>query len=252
MRGRTRMRRVSWSGGKFAQTLPVGLGVRPYPHAAGQRQDGGMATGLRVLVADDHPIVRGGLVALLGTLDGIEVVGEAADGEDAVREAVLTRPDAVIIDLRMPRLDGIRATQRITSDLPGTAVLVLTMFDDDDLVADALEAGARGYLLKGATGEEIERALRAVASGSSVLAPGLFEQILERRRAVADPFPTLTAREREVLHLIAAGRSNGTIAQTLGIADKTVGNHVSAIFLKLAVATRAEAIVRAREAGYGT
>ncbi|MCB0910656.1 MAG: response regulator transcription factor [Propionibacteriaceae bacterium] len=213
-----------------------------------------MAGPIRVLVADDHPIVRGGLVALLGTLADVEVVGEAADGAAAVREALLSRPDVVILDLRMPVLDGVGAARRIARDLPDTAVLVLTMFDEDDLVADALAAGARGYLLKGAEPEEIERAIRGVAGGSAVLAPQIADHVLGRvaRAPVTDPFPDLTAREREVLHLIAEGASNPEVAHRLSIAPKTVGNHVSAIFLKLGVATRAEAIVRARNAGYGT
>jgi DNA-binding NarL/FixJ family response regulator len=213
-----------------------------------------MTSPIRVLVADDHPIVRGGLVALLGTLEGIEVVGEASDGADAVREALLCRPDVVVLDLRMPRLDGVEAARRIVRDLPGTAVLVLTMFDEDELVADALSAGARGYLLKGAEPEEIERAVRAVAAGAAILAPQVAAHVLHRaaRPPAQMAFPELTPRERDVLRLIASGRANGEIAPALGIAPKTVGNHVSAIFLKLGVATRAEAIVRARDAGFGS
>ncbi|NNC13250.1 response regulator transcription factor [Planctomonas sp. JC2975] len=219
---------------------------------------------MRVLVADDHPVVRAGLVALLGTLEGVEVVGEAADGAGAVRETVLSRPEVVILDLRMPGVDGIEAARRIRRDAPGTAILVLTMFDDDDLVADVLSAGANGYLLKGAEPEEIERAVRTVATGATILAAPVAGAALAgaglsgsglssaRRGRRADPFPALTARERQVLDLIAAGRSNGDISDRLGIAGKTVGNHVSAIFLKLGVATRSEAIVLARDGGYGS
>ena len=206
-----------------------------------------------VVLVDDHPVVRAGLTALLRTTGTIEVVGEASDGAEAVREALLSRPDVVVLDLRMPNVDGVEAARRIGRDLPGTAVLVLTMFDEDDLVADALAAGARGYLLKGAEPEEIERALRTVAGGSAVLAPRIAEHVLGRvtRRPAGESLPELTAREHDVLTLIAQGASNAAIAQGLGIAAKTVGNHVSSIFLKLGVATRAEAIVRAREAGYG-
>lgn len=211
-----------------------------------------MTQGIRVLVADDHPVVRGGLAALLGTLDGLQVVAEAADGEAAVREALLGRPDVAVLDLRMPRLDGIEATRRLRAALPQTAVLVLTMFDDDDLVADALDAGARGYLLKGAEPEEIERAVRAVAAGSAILAPEIATRALQRQAGRTEPFPTLTAREREVLDQIARGLSNPVIAERLGVAVKTVGNHISAIFLKLGIATRAEAIVLARDAGLGS
>lgn len=230
------------------------MGVSPYARLLPAGKNVAMPAPIRVLVADDHPIVRGGLVALLGTLDGIEVVGEASDGAIAVREALLARPDVVVLDLRMPNLDGVEAARRIRRDLPGTAVLVLTMFDEDELVADALAAGARGYLLKGAEPEEIERAVRTVAGGAAVLAPRVAEQVLRQAAptASAEAFPGLTGREREVLQLIAQGASNTVIAQRLGIAAKTVGNHISAVFLKLGVATRAEAIVKARSAGYGS
>lgn len=212
-----------------------------------------MTAAIRVLVADDHPIVRGGLVALLGTMTGIEVVAQVGDGEAAVREAVLTEPDLAILDLRMPGLNGVQVTRQLARTAPSTAVLVLTMFDEHDLVADALAAGARGYLLKGAEPDEIERAVRAVASGAAILAPEVADALARPARpATSDPFPSLTTREREVLQLIAAGVGNAQIAQRLGIAGKTVGNHVSAIFAKLGVATRAEAIVRARAAGFGS
>ncbi|MDN5725995.1 MAG: response regulator transcription factor [Propionibacteriales bacterium] len=212
-----------------------------------------MGPPIRVLVADDHPIVRGGLIALLGTLVDIEVVGEAEDGASAVREALLSRPDVAVLDLRMPIMDGVQATRKIRAALPGTAVLVLTMFDEDELVADALAAGAQGYLLKGADPGDIERALRTVASGAAVFSPQVARQLLARVRATGtEPFPELTTREREVLELIATGLSNNEIGSQLHIAAKTVGNHISAIFLKLGVVSRAEAIVRARRAGYGS
>ncbi|MGB4778937.1 response regulator [Microbacterium sp.] len=207
----------------------------------------------RIVLADDHPVVRSGLVALLETLPGIEVVGQAGDGEAAVREVALTRPDVVVMDLRMPRLDGVEATRRIVADYPDVAVLVLTMFDEDALVADALAAGARGYLLKGAEQHEIERAIRAVAAGGAIFSRDVASRVLRRvtPEPTARPLPQLTPRERDVADLIAAGLSNTAISERLTLAPKTVGNHVSAIFLKLGVATRAEAIVRAREAGMG-
>lgn len=231
------------------------VGARPYGEAHSGRDNGSVtADPIRVLIADDHPVVRGGLVALLATLDGIEVVGEAADGAAVVREAVILRPDVVVLDLRMPGQDGIHAARDLAQAIPGTAVLVLSMFDDDDLVTDAIAAGARGYLLKGAEPHEIEHAIRLVASGVAVFAPQVVPAVLgtARRRTAAEPFPDLTAREREVLDRIARGLSNGEIAGGLQIATKTVSNHVSAIFWKLGVSTRAEAIVRARGEGLGS
>ncbi|MCU1688650.1 MAG: LuxR family transcriptional regulator [Pseudonocardiales bacterium] len=209
---------------------------------------------IRVLIADDHPVVRNGLSALIGTLPGCEVVAEAADGEAAVREAHLVHPDVVIMDVQMPVLDGIEATRRISAALPDVAVLMLTMFEDDDTVFAAMRAGARGFLLKGAEQGEIERALRAVVSGEAIFGPGVASRVLrffaQPVRAEA-PFPELTAREREVLDLIASGSRNSAIAHALGLSPKTVGNHVSSIFAKLAVADRSAAIVRAREGGLG-
>lgn len=208
---------------------------------------------IRVLLADDHPVVRGGLVALLDTLDAIEVVGQAGDGAAALREVALTRPDVVVMDLRMPLVDGVEATRRILAGFPGTAILVLTMFDEDALIADALAAGARGYLLKGAGQEEIERAIRSVAAGDAIFSREIADRVLHRATAPAQrALPQLTDRERQITDLLAAGLPNAVIAERLGIAPKTVGNHISAIFLKLGVATRAEAIVLAREAGLGS
>jgi len=208
---------------------------------------------VRVLVADDHPIVRGGLIALLDTLDGLEVVGQVGTGREAVKAAVTHRPDVVVMDLRMPDLDGVEATRQIRQQAPRVAVLVLTMFDEDALVEGALAAGARGYLLKGAESTEIERAIRTVASGDTVLSRSIAEHVLGRVASVpASTSLGLTPREREVLDLIARGLGNATIAARLHLSPKTVGNHISAIFTKLGVVTRAEAIVRAREAGLGT
>ncbi|WP_187120116.1 response regulator [Actinomyces polynesiensis] len=209
---------------------------------------------IRVLVADDHPVVRGGLVALLSTLDGVEIVGAVGDGHAAVREAMLTAPDVVVLDLRMPGLDGVEATARILADRPDVGILVLTMFDEDESVSDALAAGARGYLLKGAEGEDIERAIRAIASGAAILSPEIASRVLGRaaRPPAEASLPQLAPRERDVVELLARGRPNPVIARELGIAVKTVENHVSSVLVKLGVATRGEAIVRAREAGFGT
>jgi len=208
---------------------------------------------IRVLLADDHPVVRGGLAALLASLPGVSVVGQAGTGRAAVSETALTRPDVVIMDLRMPELDGVEATRQIVRSHPEVAVLVLTMFDEDSMVSEALQAGARGYLVKGAEQEEIERAIRTVAAGGVVVSSEVAAALLGRlsRPAAALPFPQLTDREREVLDRMASGAGNATIAAALGLAPKTVGNHISSVFAKLAVGTRAQAIVLARDAGLG-
>jgi DNA-binding NarL/FixJ family response regulator len=214
-----------------------------------------MTEAVRVVVADDHPIVRDGLRALFASVPDIELIGEAASGREAVRAAVTLRPDVLVMDLRMPDLDGVAATREIARAAPGVAVLVLTMFDDDASVFAAMRAGGRGYLVKGASQDDISRAIAAVANGGAVFGPGVARRVLDFFTAPArpadEPFPHLTAREREVLDLIAAGLSNAAIAERLGVAAKTVGNHISAIFNKLQVPTRAEAIVRARDAGLG-
>jgi DNA-binding NarL/FixJ family response regulator len=209
---------------------------------------------IRVVLVDDHPVVLGGLRALLGSLPGFEVVGEAMDGEAGVREVVLTRPDVVLMDIRMPGIDGLEATRRIREAVSGVAVLVLTMFDDDDTVFGAMRAGAQGYLLKGAAQDEIDRAIRAVVAGEAIFSPGVAQRVLGYFAApppVADPFPGLTAREREVLDLVAAGVRNQEIADRLFLSPKTVANHISSIFVKLEVADRSAAIVRARQGGLG-
>ena len=210
---------------------------------------------LRIVIADDHPIVRDGLSALLSSVPGFTVVGQAGNGRLAVREVLLTRPDVVLLDLGMPELDGFEATRQIVRASPGVAVLVLTMHDDDDSVFAAMRAGARGYLLKGAEQEEIIGAIRAVAAGEVIFGPGAATRVLKLLsggpREARRPFPELTDRELGILDLIAAGLSNAAIAQRLSIAPKTVANHASGIFTKLAVAGRSEAIVRARDAGLG-
>jgi DNA-binding NarL/FixJ family response regulator len=212
---------------------------------------------LRILLADDHPVFRSGLRLLLAAeADGAaEVVGEATNGAEAVERARELQPDVVVMDLQMPELNGIEATARIVAESPHIGVLVLTMFEDDDSVFAAMRAGARGYLLKGADQAEIVRAIRAVGSGEAIFGPRIARRVIDyfaTERPAAVPFPELTAREREVLELIAQGRSNLDITRTLVLSPKTVRNHVSNIFTKLQVADRAQAIVRAREAGLGT
>lgn len=211
---------------------------------------------VRVVVADDHPIVRSGLSALLSTLDGFDVVGLAADGNQAIKECVLHNPDVLILDLQMPGLDGLSATRQVLRAAPTVAVLILTMHDDDHSVFAAMRAGARGYLVKGAEQDEIARAVRAVAAGEAIFGPAIARRLIDFFSApptptVAAPFPELTARERDILDLLAAGLSNAAIADRLGLATKTVANNVSAVFAKLQVADRAQAIVRARDAGLG-
>ncbi len=209
---------------------------------------------IRVLVADDHPVMRQGLAALLGSLPGIEVVGQAADGRAAVREAVLSRPDVVLLDLQMPGADGFTTLRELGRCVPSAAVCVLTMFDDDDSLFAAVRAGARGYLLKGAEQEEIERAVRSVAAGEAVFGAAVSQRVLAQLAAPAPaqrPFPQLTARELEVLDLLAAGLGPREIGARLGIAGKTVSNVVSSILVKLQLLDRAQAAGLAREAGLG-
>jgi DNA-binding NarL/FixJ family response regulator len=213
---------------------------------------------LRIVLADDHPVVRGGLRALLASLEGFEVVGEAADGEEAVREVQLTKPDVVLMDVRMPGVDGVEAARRIRTATPGTAVLMLTMYDDDATVFTAMQAGARGYLLKGAEQDEIVAAIRAVASGQAIFGPGVAARVLGYFSAPpavaaheAAPFPELTERERDILDLLAAGRRTASIADEMHLSPKTVSNHLTSVFAKLEVADRAAAIIRAREGGLG-
>ena len=212
---------------------------------------------IRVVVADDQTAVREGLALLLDLLDDVTVVGSAADGDEAIRLVAEHRPDVVLMDLRMPGVGGIEATARIANERPETAVVVLTMSDDDDSVFAALRAGARGYLLKEADADDILRAVRSVASGEAVFGPRIADRVIAffsqagLRGSAATPFPALTDREREVLDLVARGCDNPTIARRLFLSEKTVRNHVSACLTKLQVASRAEAVAMARDAGLG-
>jgi len=211
---------------------------------------------IRVVIADDHPVFRDGLRGILSSADGVEVVAEAGTGEEAVQAAASHQPDVVVMDLHMPDLNGIEATRRILHESPHVGVVVLTMFEDDASVFAAMRAGARGYLLKGADKEEILRAIHAIGSGEAIFGPTIARRVIEYFSApqVAGPpqaFPELTAREREILDHIAQGLNNDTIARKLYLSPKTVRNHVSNIFAKLQVADRAQAIVRARDAGLG-
>jgi DNA-binding NarL/FixJ family response regulator len=210
---------------------------------------------LRIVLADDHPVVRGGLRALLSSVDSFEVVAEAADGEAAVREVQLSRPDVVLMDVRMPGVDGIEATRQIRATAPESAVLILTMFDDDATVFTAMRAGARGYLLKGAEQEEIVAAIRSVVAGQVIFGPQVAGRVLDffaaAQAPATDPFPHLSEREREILDLLASGRRTAAIAQRLHLSPKTVSNHLTSIFGKLEVADRNEAIARARQSGLG-
>ncbi|HYY09476.1 MAG TPA: response regulator transcription factor [Kineosporiaceae bacterium] len=213
-----------------------------------------MSDVLRVVVVDDHPVYREGLAALLRSVDGVEVVGTAADGQQALATVRELEPDVVIMDIQMPVLDGIEATRRLTGENPALGVVVLTMSEDDGTVFAAMRAGARGYLLKGADQEEVVRAIGTVAQGGAVFGPALAARIahfLGGGGAAPAAFPQLTEREREVLDLLAAGRSNTQIADALFLSPKTVRNVVSNIFTKIHVEDRAQAIVAAREAGLG-
>jgi DNA-binding NarL/FixJ family response regulator len=210
---------------------------------------------LRVLVVDDHPVYREGLAALLTSVPEVTVAGTAADGPEAVAAVRELEPDVVVMDVSMPVLDGIEATRRITGESPSVGVVVLTMSEDDGTVFAAVRAGARGYLLKGADQEEVVRAITTVAGGGAVFGAALARRIAEFFAAGPSgpetAFPQLTAREREVLDLVAAGRSNAQIAAALYLSPKTVRNNVSNVLTKLQVTDRAQAIVRAREAGLG-
>jgi len=210
---------------------------------------------IRVIVADDHPVVRDGLRALIEASPGIELIGEATNGDEVIELARAIRPDVVLMDLAMPGRHGIDATRDIAGNGWAAAVLILTMFGDDESIFAAMRAGARGYLLKDASHDELRRAIESVGSGEAIFGAGVAQRMVgffARARALGvQPFPDLTDREREVLEEIARGSSNAAIAANLAISVKTVRNHVSTILGKLMVVDRAQAIIRAREAGFG-
>jgi DNA-binding NarL/FixJ family response regulator len=214
---------------------------------------------IRVLIVDDHPVFRRGMRAILGAEPDTELVGEATDGEEAVALTAELEPDVILMDLNMPNVTGIEATRRILEARPDTAILMLTMFEDDDSIFAAMRAGARGYVLKGADGAETLRAIHAVADGEAIFGPTIARRLTEYfatpwrdpETTSAQAFPNLTEREHEILSLIAEGYTNTAIAARLYLSPKTVRNYVSSIFTKLEVTDRSQAIVRAREAGFG-
>lgn len=211
-------------------------------------------TPLRILVADDHPLFRKGLRTLLDSMPETDVVGEATTGKEAVERALTLRPDVVLMDLQMPDGGGLAAIRELTNSNPDVHILVVTLFEDSESVFTALKAGARGYVLKDADEGEIIRAIQAVGEGEAIFSPAIAARLMNYFAAApvavqAEAFPELTEREMDVLRLIARGRSNAQIAEELSISLKTVRNHASNIFNKLQVADRAQAAIRAREAG---
>jgi DNA-binding NarL/FixJ family response regulator len=217
---------------------------------------------IRLLIADDHVFYREGIRALLSNVPDMQVLGEAASGEEVIARALEWVPDVILMDLKMPGLNGIEATRQIIQTHPEIGILVITMFDDDDSVFAAMRAGARGYLLKDADREELVRAIIAVQRGEAIFSPAIAQRMIQyfsmfrsttatSRHAADDEFAELTEREREILDLIAQGHNNAAIANRLVLSVKTVQNYVSNILSKLQVADRSQAIVRARQAGYG-
>jgi DNA-binding NarL/FixJ family response regulator len=212
---------------------------------------------VRVLIADDHPLFRKGLRSLLESEPNIEVIGEARTGDEAIAIADTSHPDVILLDLKMPGRSGFEAARAISAISPHIHILVVTLFQDDESIFSALRAGARGYVLKDTSEEEMLRAIQAVASGEAIFSPGVASRMLgffasSREELPQDIFSDLTSREREILELIARGMANTTIAERLYITLKTVRNHVSNIYGKLQVADRAQAVIRARDAGLGT
>lgn len=211
---------------------------------------------LRVLIADDHPLFRHGLQALLNATPDVEVVGEARTGEEALALAATLQPDVILMDIQMPGTNGIEATRQILHTSPHIRILMVTMLEDDASVFTSMRAGARGFILKDAEKAEMLRAIRAVGNGEAIFSPAIATRLLDffatpRPALLSQVFPELTEREREILHLIAQGHSNHEIASLLVLSYSTVRNYVSNIFSKLQVADRAHAIIRAREAGLG-
>jgi DNA-binding NarL/FixJ family response regulator len=212
---------------------------------------------LRILIADDHPLFRDGLQLLLGTLSDMQVVGEATSGDETVRMAGMLQPDVILMDIKMPGMSGIEATRQITAAHPHIHILIVTMFEDDATVFTAMRAGARGFVLKDAEKEDMLRAIRSVGRGEAIFSASIASRLIDffttaRPTAPREAFPMLTAREREMLHLMTQGASNTEIAKLLTLSSKTVANYVSTILNKLQVADRAEAIRRAYEAGLGS
>lgn len=256
--GKWRFKNLSRPEHIFQLTIP-GLPTDFPPLKITTTKDFSMDT-IRILIADDHALFREGLRALFAALPDIEVVGEAAEGATAITQVDALHPDVVLMDINMPGVNGIEATRRILSTHPNLGIIMVTMLEDDASVFSAMRAGARGYVLKGAHHEEILQAIRAVAAGQAVFGPAIATRMMNffqglngapRTEEAAQAFPELTEREREVLTLIAQGVSNKEIAEKLFISAKTVSNHITNIFSKLQVADRAQAIIRARDAGLG-
>lgn len=234
------------------RSVAPGNAANPDPTRRGMSH----VTPIRVLIADDHPVFRDGLRVLIDATADMVLAGEAADGDAAIASVAENHPDVILMDLKMPGLNGIDATRRLRETHPEVGVVVLTMFDDDDSVFAAMRAGARGYLLKGADKDEVRLAIRAAARGEAVFGAEIARRLIgyfasPRPNRPPDLFPDLTVREREILALLAIGRNNQAIADELFLSQKTIRNYVSSILGKLQVADRAEAIVRARNAGFG-
>lgn len=209
---------------------------------------------IRVLIADDHAVVRDGLALVLSHLDGFQVVGEAATGHEAVKEALLLKPDVILMDVQMPGLDGVEATRKVTELLPGVAVLMLSMYSDEAAAVGAMAAGARGYLLKGARHAEVAAALRAVVAGQAIFGQEVADVLLAQIGTGGGvqrpyPFPRLSERERQVLDLLVVGKRTNEIASELFVSPKTVSNQLTSIYSKLGVVDRTEAILLARDKG---
>jgi DNA-binding NarL/FixJ family response regulator len=215
-----------------------------------------MEKNIQILIADDHTLFRDGLVGLLNSVEDIDVIGTAQNGREAVNKAAELQPEVILMDILMPELNGIDATQAIIKDFPSMGVIMLTMFEDDESVFSAMRAGARGYILKGADQDDVLLAIRAVYRGEALFGPSIATRLMDffslRPSEPAQVFPELTEREHEILALIARGLSNHEIAHQLNISLKTVRNHVSNIYNKMQVTDRVQAVLRAREAGLGT